>query len=70
MLLTTDELQELTGRKRWNAQLKWLQTHGYRHDVTAAGRPVVLRQEMERHLLGTSKQRVAEPRLDLIRENR
>ena len=54
----------------WRSQVQWLQTRGYRHDLTAVGRPVVLREEMERHLLGADKKRAAQPRLDLLRSER
>lgn len=70
MFLTAQDLETLTGRKRWRSQVAWLQTHGYRHDLTAVGRPVVLREEMERHLLGSDKKRSAQPRLDLLRSDR
>lgn len=70
MFLTATDLEALTGRKRWRSQVQWLQTHGYRHDLTAAGRPVVLREEVERHMLGSDKKRAAQPRLDLLRSDR
>lgn len=62
------ELETLTGRRRAAGQRQWLAQHGYRHAVTAAGRPVVLRAEVERHLLGSHRPKAdAGPRLDLVR---
>lgn len=36
------DLEFLSGRKRPSAQIRWLCDHGYRFDVNAIGRPVVL----------------------------
>ncbi|MHB1529908.1 MAG: DUF4224 domain-containing protein [Acidiferrobacteraceae bacterium] len=47
MFLTATELQELTGRKRWNAQLRWLNMNGVPALVRADGRPMVLRATVE-----------------------
>jgi len=62
------ELAALTGRLRSAGQIRWLQEHGFRFTTTAAGRPVVLRAEVERHLLGSHRPKAdAGPRLDLVR---
>ena len=67
MFLTADDLALLTGYTRWSAQRRWLTARGYRHEVTAAGRPVVARAEVERHLVGTTAPRArTAPRLDLV----
>lgn len=47
MFLTADELAELTGRKRWRAQLRWLHVNGVPALVRADGRPMVLRATVE-----------------------
>ena len=68
LFLTVDQLVELTGRKRAASQLAWLREHGYRHDLSAGGRPIVLLAEVERHLLGAPRDRGWQgPRLDLVR---
>jgi len=69
MFLTPDHVAELTGRKRTRGQIAWLREHGWRFEINAAGRPVVLIAEMERHLLGNAKQTkiVTEPRFDVLR---
>ena len=50
MFLTTIQLGELTGFRRYSAQRRWLISHGYRFEVNALGRPVVLRSAVERKL--------------------
>ena len=50
MFLTDIQLGELTGFRRFNAQRRWLISHGYRFEVNALGRPVVLRSAVERKL--------------------
>lgn len=73
MFLTPEEVVALTGYQRWSAQRRWLTQRGYRHDVLGSGRPVVLRAEVERHLLGGSgpKERStggwSGPKLDQLR---
>jgi len=52
MFLTLAELAELTGRKLAKAQAAWLAQAGLRHVLGADGRPRVLRQEVERAMLG------------------
>ena len=51
-ILSPDQLAAITGRKRARAQIMWLRLNGWRFAVSAAGRPVVLQAEAERHLLG------------------
>jgi hypothetical protein len=51
MILKPDQLAALTGRHRAAGQIQWLTEHGYRFDVNALGRPVVLEKEVENKLL-------------------
>ena len=51
MILTAEQLASLTGRRRAAGQIQWLTEHGYRFDVNALGRPVVLVKEVEGKLL-------------------
>lgn len=51
MFLPPDDLARLTGLKRPSAQVRWLSQHGWRFEVDAWGRPVVLREEAERRML-------------------
>lgn len=67
MFLTPSDLQSLTDYKRAPQQIRWLRQHGYRFELSGAGRPKVLWQEVERHML--SKQRRKDetgPRLELV----
>jgi hypothetical protein len=63
MFLTPDDLARLTGRKRRSGQVRWLVEHGWRFEVDAYGRPIVLAAEAERRLSSWITQR--EPRLRL-----
>lgn len=68
--LAPEDLYSLTGLKTRPGQIRWLQERGYRHEVSAVGRPVVLWAEVERHLVGTgSAPRKNGPRLDFLKEN-
>ena len=42
LFLNSSDVEKLTGLKRFKAQAKWLERHGYRFDMNALGRPVVL----------------------------
>jgi hypothetical protein len=35
MFLSPEEIEALTGYRRWGAQRRWLSEHGYRHDTDA-----------------------------------
>jgi len=67
LFLTPEELCELTGRKRPSTQIKWLRERGYPVEETAAGRPIVLRAEVERRLsAGVEPERRRTPRWDKV----
>lgn len=50
MFLSREELYELTDLKMPFAQCKWLTKHGYPFDISASGRPKVLRSYVEARL--------------------
>ena len=50
MFLTDEELQELTGFQRRHKQREWLSAEGYPYELNGAGKPRVLRAEVERRL--------------------
>lgn len=52
MILTADDLHDLTGYVRPSAQVRWLRRHGWRFTVNALGMPVVALAEFNRHLVG------------------
>lgn len=56
MFLTNEELEDLTDRKNPRYQSRWLAEHGYAFEVSAAGKPKVLRAEVEARLLSGGKQ--------------
>lgn len=44
MMLTPEELEQMTGLKQPAAQLRWFLRRGFRAEKNAAGRVVVLRE--------------------------
>ena len=68
MFLSRDELQELTDLKLAHAQCRWLVEHGYPHDISASGKPKVLRSYVERRLSPSSTvQNGDEPNFDALK---
>ncbi len=63
MLLTREELRELTGRRTAAAQIRWLREQRIPHLIGADGRPKVLRSTLLAMLGGIGH--TAEPRLKL-----
>lgn len=51
MILTPQQLAELTDKKRPKDQINWLTEHGYRFEISALGRPKVLLKEVEGKML-------------------
>lgn len=73
MFLTKEEVQELTGYKTQAKQCMWLTNHGWKFEVSAIGRPVVLRRYAEERLSDAPATKPAwEPKLnlDVIRKKR
>lgn len=68
MLLTDEEVEQLTQYKRPADQRRWLREHGFRFVIGARGRPRVARAEAERHLVGSDDRRrqTAEPAWDAL----
>lgn len=54
LLLTQDEMAELSGRRQPAAQMRWLLANGWKFQVGADGRPKVLRIEAERRMVGSA----------------
>lgn len=52
MFLTQDQIIDLTGRQKPVLQRRWLIEHGYKFEVRADGRPVVLASVIETKLGG------------------
>jgi len=69
MFLSAENLYELTERRRPSDQIAWLRDRGWRFEVSAAGRPRVLVEEMQRKMLGgtPSKTKGCRPRLELVK---
>lgn len=47
LFLTPDEIETLTEYKQPARQIRWLTRNGYRFDVSARGRPKVLRSALD-----------------------
>ena len=59
MFLTADDIADLTGYVVPAYQIKWLDRNGYPFDVSAGGRPKVLRAYIEqRHGVASASQSV------------
>ena len=52
MILSRQDIKDLTGYVRASAQIRWLRTHGWRFTVNALGHPTVFVAEAIRHQVG------------------
>lgn len=68
MFLTREEIQELTGYEVPGWQCKWLDSHGYKYEKSAIGRPVVLKAYVTAKLSGVEQVQGARMNLDVIRK--
>jgi hypothetical protein len=66
MFLSPEEVERLTGRKRYSAQIRWLKDHGYRFTVNGLNQPVVAVAESTRKLVGGTVVRQQEPNWDAM----
>lgn len=68
LFLSSEELRELTDLRIAKAQMRWLDKHKYPYEVSAAGKPKVLRSfvldRLQNISLYTKK---SEPNFDAIR---
>lgn len=55
LFLTPDEVVELTGHKRADAQRRWLVDRGYRFEIRGDGKPVVMVEEVRGRLVGGAR---------------
>ena len=62
MFLHPHEVEELTDRKRLKDQRAWLELHNYPFEESAAGRPKVMRAEVEARLLTKPRQASPQPK--------
>lgn len=68
LFLTHDELSELTDRKIPKAQMRWLVNHTYPFEISASGKPKVLREFVIQKLqVLTPSINISEPNFDAIR---
>lgn len=51
MLVSTQEIEKLTGKVRYSAQAKWLREHGYKIDQRDDGSIILLMDEVQHKLL-------------------
>lgn len=51
MLVSTQEIEKLTGKTRYSAQAKWLREHGYKCDQRDDGSVILLVEEVQGKLL-------------------
>jgi len=69
LFLTTDELKELTDLKIPKAQMRWLDKHNYPYEISATGKPKVLRSFVMEKLKTAfqTKTKNTEPNFDAIK---
>ncbi len=68
IFLSSQELKELTDLKIPKAQMRWLDKNKYPYEISAAGKPKVLRSYLFDRLQNTlNKTQSAEPNFDAIR---
>lgn len=69
LFLTADELKELTDLKIPKAQIRWLDKHHYPYEISASGKPKVLRSFVIEKLKNSfqSKTHNNEPNFDAIK---
>jgi Domain of unknown function (DUF4224) len=68
IFLTQDELRELTDLKIPGAQMRWLAKHAYPFEISAIGKPKVLRSLIIERLSKTQVTTTSnEPNFDAIR---
>lgn len=68
LFLSPGDVERLTGKKRYSAQVRWLLDHGYKCEVNGLGMPIVTVAEVERKLVGGAvRKRAQEPNWDLLR---
>lgn len=65
LLLTADEVAELSGYQKPSAQARWLRQNDFPFVMGGDGRPKVLRQVVETRLGGKSTEKKREPQLNL-----
>lgn len=61
MFLTHAEVERLTGKKRYSAQIRWLRKRGYKIDVNGLGEPILAIAEYTRKAVGGGYARQEEP---------
>ena len=68
LFLSSEELKNLTDRKIPKAQINWLKKQSYPFEISAAGKPKVLRSLVIDRLSGTHQTHNSnEPNFDAIR---
>ena len=69
LFLSSDELRELTDLKVAKAQMRWLSKHAYPFEISASGKPKVLRSVVfERLSKLSNSQNSNQPNFDAIRK--
>lgn len=65
MLLTDDDIQQLTGAKRPSDQARWLSQHGWTFVLDIRGRPRVATEHFLRQMGGIDSRQPRKPQLRL-----
>jgi hypothetical protein len=68
MFLTESAVQELTGYLRHADQRRWLAKRGWKHEVSATGRPIVSAAYAESQLSDSQKKQEWTPNLSAFKK--
>lgn len=63
--ITQDEIELITGYKRPHDQKKWLDANGWQFELNRAGRPIILREVMNKRF-GISSQHIKNHQKDFV----
>ena len=66
MFLTADQIYQLTGKKRFNAQRKVLLTNGIHHTIRGDGSPCILISVLENPFSDAHNKKTLEPNWSFI----
>jgi hypothetical protein len=68
LFLSAEDLHDLTGMVRADAQRRWLIERGYRFEVRGDGRPAVMVDEVKARLVSGGNRRTSGPDLKALDE--
>ena len=65
--LSKEDVRRLTGKAHKDAQIRWLNDHGYKIDINGLGEPILSVREFYRRKGGAAFERQQEPNWGALR---